>query len=118
MRHVRIDDGLLVMAGVPLNSAVALEGETCEHVQCGTCGIHHAVPKVILDTLRREGGYYFCPNVHQRGWRTGAEEKEREAIRRERDVLKQNEARLATCQSAYLRAYGIRRQRARAAASQ
>jgi len=63
-------------------------------VQCGTCGVHHAIPQVMYDTLHREGGFWHCPNGHQRGFRTGTEKAEQEKIRRERDQLKQDAARL------------------------
>jgi hypothetical protein len=63
-------------------------------LQCGTCGVHHAIPAAMYDTLQKDGGYWHCPNGHQRGFRTGTEKAEQEKIRRERDQLKQDTARL------------------------
>jgi hypothetical protein len=39
------------------------------------------------DTLYREGGFWYCPNGHQRGWGTGT-------LHAERDRLKQKVAQL------------------------
>lgn len=56
-------------------------------VQCGSCGVYHAIPKTMYETALEEGGYWHCPNGHQRGFRQGR--GEREAVVRERDRLKQ-----------------------------
>lgn len=61
-------------------------------LQCGTCGVYHAIPKAMLYTAIEEGGFWSCPNGHSRGYREGR--KEREAVRRERDQLKQKVASL------------------------
>jgi hypothetical protein len=53
------------------------------------------VPEIVFNSHKREGGFHGCPNGHQRGWVKGEEEIEREKIRRERDQLKQDAARLA-----------------------
>jgi hypothetical protein len=56
-------------------------------MQCGTCGVWHAIPTVMYKTAVEEGGYWHCPNGHQRGFREGR--RERDAVLRERDRLKQ-----------------------------
>jgi hypothetical protein len=56
-------------------------------LQCQTCGVWHAIPKAMHDNCVEEGGFWHCPNGHQRGYREGR--KEREAVRLERDRLKQ-----------------------------
>lgn len=56
-------------------------------LQCGSCGVYHAIPKAMHDNAVEEGGFWTCPNGHQRGYREGR--KAREAIVRERDRLKQ-----------------------------
>lgn len=71
-----------------------LNGERHVVTQCGTCAVWHTVPEIVWDTQVREGGFHFCPNGHQRGWKTGSEQKEQEVVRRERDRLKQDAARL------------------------
>lgn len=75
-------------------ATVILNGERHTVTQCGTCGVHHTVPELVYETQQREGGFHTCPNGHSRGWKTGAEQKEQEQIRRERDRLKQDAARL------------------------
>lgn len=62
------------------------------NIICGTCGVLHAIPKVMYDTCLEEGGFWHCPNGHLRGFRQGRHEKE--AVVRERDRLKQANARL------------------------
>lgn len=54
---------------------------------CGTCGCFHAIPKAMHDMALEEGGYWHCPNGHQRGYREGRHEREK--VRLERDRLKQ-----------------------------
>lgn len=61
-------------------------------MQCGTCSIWHAMPKMMYDTCVEEGGYWRCPLGHSRGYKEGR--NEREAVRRERDSLKQQMARV------------------------
>ena len=73
---------------------VVIGGEAHVVNQCGTCAVWHTIPKVIYESYRREGGFWHCPNGHQRGFRTGEEQAEQERIRRERDQLKQDAARL------------------------
>jgi len=67
-------------------------GEHLILVQCGTCGVKHAIPVARYDTCLEEGGYWHCPNGHTWGFRKGREENQR--IERERDRLKQENARL------------------------
>jgi len=60
--------------------------------ECITCGVFHAMPAVLVDRDREQGGYRYCPNGHQQGW--SKDQSENEIIRRERDRLKQDAARL------------------------
>lgn len=78
-------------------STVTLRGISFEVHDCITCGIPYVVPLNVVEQQRENGGYHFCPNGHQQGWdksrsRRVKEEQEREAIRQERDRLKQNAA--------------------------
>lgn len=59
-------------------------------LQCGTCGVWHAIPAKMYETCLEEGGFWQCPNGHSRGFKEGKHEKE--AVRRERDLLKQRVA--------------------------
>src|SRR5262249_7933787 len=56
-------------------------------LQCGSCGVWHAIPRVLYEKCRDEGGFWHCPNGHQRGWGTGT-------VQAERDRLKQKVAQL------------------------
>lgn len=62
-------------------------------IQCGSCGVWHAIPKAMHDNCVEEGGHWHCPNGHQRGYNQGR--RAREAVIRERDQLKQKVAQLA-----------------------
>lgn len=73
-------------------TVIMIRGARFEMRECITCGVLHAMPAVLLDRDRAEGGYRHCPNGHQQGWSKEASESER--IRRERDRLKQDAARL------------------------
>lgn len=78
-------------------------------LECGTCGVPHAIPVVMYDTCFEEGGYWHCPNGHSRGFREGRHE--RDAVIRERDRLKQQNARLAE-EAAHARAEAEKAERA------
>lgn len=73
-----------------------------KEMQCLTCGVWHALPEVLYDKCVEEGGYWHCPNGHSRGYKEGRQE--REAIRRERDQLKQRVAQLDDAVAAERRA--------------
>lgn len=77
-----------------MKETILIRGERHTITQCGSCGVWHTVPTIVFDSHFNEGGFHHCPNGHSRGWSKGQEEKDREAIRRERDRLKQDEARL------------------------
>lgn len=64
-------------------------------IRCGTCAVLHALPAIIYDTAQQQGGFWHCPNGHSRGWARGADRDALAVTRRERDRLKQENARLA-----------------------
>lgn len=74
---------------------ILIYGERHIVKQCATCAVWHTIPEIIYNSYRREGGFWHCPNGHQRGFRTGEEKLEQERIRQERDRLKQDAARLS-----------------------
>jgi hypothetical protein len=78
-----------------MTDIITLKGHELRLMQCGTCGVWHAFPQTIYDHCMREGGFWSCPNGHQRGWKEGAEKQEIDQLRRERDRLKQDAARLS-----------------------
>ena len=79
--------------------------------QCGTCAVWHTIPEIVYNCYRAEGGFWHCPNGHQRGFRKGEDEIKQEEIRRERDRLKQDAARLETeAQEQRLRAEAAEKQ--------
>jgi len=64
-------------------------------IRCGSCAVTHALPAIIYDTARLQGGYWHCPNGHSRGWARGENQEELAVARRDRDRLRQENARLA-----------------------
>lgn len=58
-------------------------------LQCGSCGVIHAIPTAMYNSARDEGGFWHCPNGHSRGWREGANKTEMAKLRQERDRLAQ-----------------------------
>jgi len=72
---------------------VTILGTACEAHHCPACGVAYTVPRVVIENHRQKGGHHFCSNGHSLGWdKDGDTEMNR--LRRERDRLKQNEARL------------------------
>src|SRR5690348_4249695 len=63
-------------------------------LRCATCGIDYAVPQHLLDRCNTDPEMvkrgWWCPNGHKQIWST----PEIDRLRRERDNLKQQEARL------------------------
>lgn len=55
---------------------------------CGTCGVPHAIPEKMYETLKNEGGFWHCPNGHQRGWSEGTIAAE---LKRARQALAQKD---------------------------
>lgn len=54
-------------------SAVQLNTETqLKAMQCGTCGVWHAIPQAMFDSCYQEGGFWHCPNGHSRGYSKGS----------------------------------------------
>jgi len=73
-------------------SVIVVLGVRCEEHVCITCGAPYTCPEAMIVHQRQNGGYHHCPNGHSQGWnRDGSENAQ---LRRERDRLKQNEARL------------------------
>ena len=56
-------------------------------IQCGACGVWFCMSETAYTTKQREGGFFYCPNGHCRGWNEGT--KKRDELRLERDRLKQ-----------------------------
>lgn len=82
------------MAEMPRFDVIRIRGEEYAVTQCGVCGVWYVVPLFVHQRHYWDGGYSYCPNGHTWGWHTGAENAAREAVRRERDQLKQDAARL------------------------
>jgi hypothetical protein len=85
MRNTREEEGRM-------SKIIIIDGGRFELRECISCGVLHAMPAVLTDRDRETGGYRYCPNGHQQGW--PKEESEETKIRRERDRLKQDAARL------------------------
>lgn len=62
--------------------------------QCGSCGIWYTVPQVVYEAHRKEGGFHYCPSGHGWGWKQGQGSDAFDALTRERDRLKQQQAQL------------------------
>lgn len=70
--------------------SISTDSTELKVMQCGTCGVWHAFPQQVYDTYRKEGGYWFCPNGHQRGWDKQPDpvKQENERLKRELDAEK------------------------------
>lgn len=75
-----------------MTETVTIRNAQFEVCDCKLCGVVYAMPKAMRDWDRKVGGYKCCPNGHRWGW--NKDESEDDKIRRERDQLKQEQARL------------------------
>lgn len=57
---------------------------------CGSCGIEFSVPDVFYTERLNRGGNWYCPNGHSRAFKESQVDK----LRRERDSLQQQIARV------------------------
>lgn len=63
---------------------------------CGTCGVAHAIPESMHTAFQAEGGFWFCPNGHQRGWGTGTTAAALKAAQEALQAEKERHARTLT----------------------
>ena len=59
-------------------------------IRCGTCGVFHAIPTEKYDSSLKEGGFWYCPNGHQRGFSQGGLVKDLEKEKRRRERAESN----------------------------
>ncbi len=84
-------------------------------MQCGSCGVIFVVPLIVHQHHFDNGGFAHCSNGHSLGWEEG--NTEREAVRRERDRLKQENARLEDEKKEWIATANAQLDRARQAES-
>jgi len=70
-------------------------------MQCGSCGVWHAIPKVMYESCLEEGGFWHCPNGHSRGYSEGSLRKKLEKEEKRRKWAENNaqQARLDAAKS-------------------
>lgn len=68
---------------------------TLRTIECGTCGVWHAIPETLYQKCLQEGGYWHCPNGHSRGFSEGSiyNQLKEEKKRRERAEARTKAAR-------------------------
>lgn len=71
---------------------ISIRGTVCVIADCIVCGVAFTVPAVVYRQQRESGGHHSCPNGHSQGWNKDGCENAR--LRRERDNLKQQMARV------------------------
>lgn len=54
-----------------------------KQINCGTCGTPFAMDEMIWNSCYNEGGFFYCPLGHSRGWSTGQTPSELDKIRKE-----------------------------------
>lgn len=67
-----------------------IDGQRMVFTTCVTCGVQYCVAERLWDEQRSKGGYHYCFNGHEQGWGKG--QTEMDALKRERDRLKQRVA--------------------------
>lgn len=76
-----------------MHGLISINGTACVGLTCLSCGATHAIPAVKYDACLEEGGFWYCPNGHQRGYTESASAR-REAQRKQERIVQEN-ARLA-----------------------
>lgn len=74
------------------DEVITIRGRRFAVDDCGVCGVTYVVPENVYNHKRDYGGFSHCSNGHQWGWPEGR--KQRDELRHERDLLKQDAARL------------------------
>lgn len=69
-----------------------IEGQKFVFSNCITCGVSYSVPEPMWNKQQEKGGFHHCCNGHSQGW--DKEDSGIEILRRERNRLKQQAARL------------------------
>ena len=59
-------------------------------LQCGNCGVWHAIPQAMYDSCEEEGGYWRCPNEHSRGFSEGSLRNKLKKEKKRREWAEQN----------------------------
>jgi len=59
-------------------------------MQCGYCGVWHAIPERMYDKCVEEGGFWHCPNGHSRGFSDGSLRKQLEKEQKRRKWAEEN----------------------------
>lgn len=62
-------------------------------MECGTCGVVHAIPETLYDSCYEYGGFWHCPIGHRRGWNEGEQERERKSLQRKLEKSEQEKQR-------------------------
>ncbi len=63
-------------------------------MQCGTCGVWHAIPEIMFNNCYEQGGFWTCPNGHGRGYVEGSVRKQLEQEKKRREWAESNAKRL------------------------
>ncbi len=61
-----------------------------KEMQCGTCAVWHAIPEVMFNSCLEEGGFWYCPNGHQRGYSEGSLIRQLEKEKKRREWAEKN----------------------------
>lgn len=54
-----------------------------KQMECGSCGVVFAFPQEMYDTAKLQGGWWYCPNGHIRGWEKGSDHTKIKELERE-----------------------------------
>lgn len=67
---------------------------TLEKCTCISCGVVFAIPETLIDNLRRNSGFYHCPNGHSQGWA----ESEAQKLKKQLEAV-QVQLRVSKCET-------------------
>lgn len=78
-----------------MEELLTIPGTKLKVIQCGTCGVWHAIPLTMFDSCYEEGGFWHCPNGHQRGYTEGSLHKQLEKEKKRRMWAEENAKRMS-----------------------
>lgn len=58
---------------------------TLKTIECGTCGVVHAIPESLYNSCYEYGGFWHCPIGHSRGWEEGKSQREKKDLQKKLD---------------------------------
>lgn len=74
-----------------------------EIFDCITCAVAFAIPETMAASLRRNSGFFYCPNGHSQGWGESEADRLRKELEAKAKALTESKCTLAKIQETLIR---------------